>query len=608
MYVPEFEDALPFAVLTSDASGNYDTEALYQQTPHGVVVKATLEGMYVKVVDYIDSEPSVRVALAPFSGTRSVPVDFPGDPETNIYYHVNRARSFLAAAPIGFHGLDSVQIVAETNYPLDEFTCGWKWPPCDWDSNAQADGQQDPPHLRFGAREEWDQSADVIIHEYMHLVIHSIYGRIGSKTPLYGTYEEQAMNEGLADYWAVVVNGDGDGNMACDEGLPVCRNFGGEQRRYNDPDDFNPDDPTTAHDAGKVISGALWDMRASLGAPQVADRLTFEAMKTKPTSFSSLLQQILNRDAANNGCVNVDAIRNAFSGHGISISTVLNCQRIHIGPGQTFAFTASVPPGQSQAVFQTSWAGSDVVMSLEAPSGGLIDRSTAAPDVEHNLGADFERYRVDTPEAGDWTVTLFGADVPPEGEDVLFSLTFSDLPQPDLIEREGDTLWINVGARAGERNIATGEIDESVTVSLVGHEYVANGFGATDTEPASGITRIMADSAEGNDELVLFDVSVPAELDGGGDNDVLTSGSGADLLIGGPGLDIISADAGADYVDGGPGEDQLSGGPGADIIFGSDDNDQILGEGGPDQLLGGSGDDEIHGGDGMDEMTGDGGA
>ncbi len=68
-----------------------------------------------------------------------------------------------------------------------------------------------------------------------------------------------------------------------------------------------------------------------------------------------------------------------------------------------------------------SWVGSDVVMTLTMPSGRMIGRDTFAPDVIHGLGAGFETYTILNPEPGVWEVTLFGADVPPEGEEVVLS-------------------------------------------------------------------------------------------------------------------------------------------------------------------------------------------
>jgi len=99
------------------------------------------------------------------------------------------------------------------------------------------------------------------------------------------------------------------------------------------------------------------------------------------------------------------------------------CRVFPVGPGRTVLFDITMPEGQARATFSTSWAGSDVVLSLVAPSGRVIDRTTSAPDVYHLAGESFEVYGVANPEAGTWEVRLFGADVPESGEEVTFAWT-----------------------------------------------------------------------------------------------------------------------------------------------------------------------------------------
>lgn len=105
---------------------------------------------------------------------------------------------------------------------------------------------------------------------------------------------------------------------------------------------------------------------------------------------------------------------------------------IHVPPLDTTWFSAYVPPGQVQVVFSTSWTGSDIVMTLIDPSGRIIDRNTTAPDIVHDVGPNFEDYTIFNPISGDWQVNLYGADVPPEGEDVEFVLRFSAVPSTNL--------------------------------------------------------------------------------------------------------------------------------------------------------------------------------
>lgn len=48
----------------------------------------------------------------------------------------------------------------------------------------------------------------------------------------------------------------------------------------------------------------------------------------------------------------------------------------------------------------------------------VIEPSTTDPDVFHTKDEAFEYYEIRNPRAGDWTLHVYGADLPPEGEPV----------------------------------------------------------------------------------------------------------------------------------------------------------------------------------------------
>lgn len=130
------------------------------------------------------------------------------------------------------------------------------------------------------------------------------------------------------------------------------------------------------------------------------------------------------------------------------------CSSTHIGPLETLIDITKVPLGQKQVSFSTSWAGSDIEMTLRSPSGRVVDRNTIAPDVIHDLGATFEVYTILNPEPGDWEVRLFGLDVPAGGEDVIFSFTNI----PSTTEQSTSTSVNPTNAKVGDT--------ATVTVSL----------------------------------------------------------------------------------------------------------------------------------------------
>jgi len=299
---------------------------------------------------------------------------------------------------------------------------------------------------------------------------------------------------------------------------------------------------------------------------------------------------------------------NNISGGGFS-------ERIRISLGEILSFFVQVLAGQTRAVFSTSWPGSDVVMTLTTPSGRTIDRETNAPDIIHDLGATFETYTILDPEPGDWTVNLFGADVPPEGENVIFRFTTTPpmpSPPPELAYMDGSTLVLNMGseARRSARRIETDEINEEFTVKQLSTElpgeFSVTAFGLT--QVYSGVTQIWADGDDGDDVLLLESgtdgtgnpvaFTAPAEIYGGSGDDQIQSGDGDDTLFG---------NTGDDEIQGGAGEDTINGGDGDDILGGEGGRDAINGGAGSDTIAGGSEDDTLNGNDGDDDITGEAG-
>jgi hypothetical protein len=86
--------------------------------------------------------------------------------------------------------------------------------------------------------------------------------------------------------------------------------------------------------------------------------------------------------------------------------------------------TFDVPSGQALLATGDYWAGSTVDAWLTPPSGPIIDPSTTSPDVSHNKGDAYESYGIRNPQAGTWTLYLYGADLPAEGETVNVGISY----------------------------------------------------------------------------------------------------------------------------------------------------------------------------------------
>jgi Ca2+-binding RTX toxin-like protein len=126
--------------------------------------------------------------------------------------------------------------------------------------------------------------------------------------------------------------------------------------------------------------------------------------------------------------------------------------------------------------------------------------------------------------------------------------------------------------------------------------------------PAAGVESIRAIGREGRDTMLVsdfvFGLTVPAVLDGGGDEDALTGSDGADRLIGGDGDDDLNGRRANDVLLGGVGKDRLDGARGSDRLVGGFGPDRLIGGTGADRLFGLAGRDILDGQQGRDLCNG----
>src|SRR5262245_20222024 len=95
----------------------------------------------------------------------------------------------------------------------------------------------------------------------------------------------------------------------------------------------------------------------------------------------------------------------------------------------------------------------------------------------------------------------------------------------------------------------------------------------------------------GNDMLVGTQGS--DQIDGRGGNDTLFSGNSGSTVFGGDGNDTLIGDNGKDFLFGQGGDDQLFGNNAVDVLDGADGNDTLDGGAGNDQITGGAGIDAV---------------
>ena len=97
-----------------------------------------------------------------------------------------------------------------------------------------------------------------------------------------------------------------------------------------------------------------------------------------------------------------------------------------VAPQQTVSRKFTVPFFAPKFMTALRWPGSDIELSLRSPSGRHITRATVADDVTRDTGATYDMVGVTNPEPGEWTLEMYGADVPPDGEEATLDVTVTE--------------------------------------------------------------------------------------------------------------------------------------------------------------------------------------
>jgi Ca2+-binding RTX toxin-like protein len=131
--------------------------------------------------------------------------------------------------------------------------------------------------------------------------------------------------------------------------------------------------------------------------------------------------------------------------------------------------------------------------------------------------------------------------------------------------------------------------------------------GILETFDATVVSSLNIYGVDGNDTIDFSGVNIPAYVDAGPGNDLITGGGGNDTITGGAGKDTIYGGDGDDRLNGNGSPNTLYGQGGNDRLYGGPSNDLLDGGGGIDRLFGGDGDDTLLGGSSNDKLYGQGG-
>lgn len=280
--------------LTTDGGGVFD----YATTP-GQVSNSPV-GPFVALFNASGELAGQSFVAVPGSGSVwNAEGDEFVDAQLTAFVHTAGVKQYVRAIAPDLAWLDQ-QIAVTVN--IDD-SC-----------NAFSDGDSINFYRASGGCENTALLADVVRHEFGHSVHHqSILEGVG--------FFDTALSEGISDYLALTMSGD--------SGLARGFFFDDTPLRELDPPNFEyrwPEDSGEVHDAGRIIGGALWDLRKLLVAKYgpagvaVTDRIWYESTRRAvdiPSMYAEAL--VVDDDDGNlaNGTPNACEINAAYGPHGL---------------------------------------------------------------------------------------------------------------------------------------------------------------------------------------------------------------------------------------------------------------------------------------------------
>jgi hypothetical protein len=278
----------------TDDQGNY----LYGPVDPGEYdVVGQLYGSYVNV-NYEDGPDASYEGVAQTSVSHDWLWDYEmaRQDEVNVYYHTIVVHDYFKDLQPDFTAMD---------FPLPATVAyNTNWENAMWNGSGMFFGEGGSTFRNFAL------FCDVIYHEYTHGVTDMIY----PPGMLPYTGQPGAMNEGWSDYFACSIT---DEPLIGEGGLYLS----GQVMRDLDNTLRFPDNWVgEVHADGKIIGGAMWDLREELGA-EISDSLLHYAKYYLAETFDDYFFDILvfsddDGDLSNGGPYHQE-IYNTFGMHGI---------------------------------------------------------------------------------------------------------------------------------------------------------------------------------------------------------------------------------------------------------------------------------------------------
>ena len=268
--LPTFVDSLPATRVRFADSVNYDeycdlTGAYHYTTGDytDIMTQVRILGSWVNVNNAADDDADISVTT--YEGT---PAEFLFDDtnsantEANVYYWASKTHDYVKDIDPDFTGMD---------FPLTANVNQNAW------CNATAQWNAINFFLPAGGCLNLGQVADVVIHEYGHVVNYRQYDST--------SIPPSDMREGFSDYTA---------NTVTDQPV-VGLNYKGAGTSIRNSDNtlYWPDNDCggEGHCLGEYLAGALWDLREAVGT-NTSDYLWWFAKYGKPLTFPDFATEV----------------------------------------------------------------------------------------------------------------------------------------------------------------------------------------------------------------------------------------------------------------------------------------------------------------------------
>jgi hypothetical protein len=200
---------------------------------------------------------------------------------------------------------------------------------------------------------------------------------------------------------------------------------------------------------------------------------------------------------------------------------------LNVGPKETLIYRFTVDQGLVLLSVIIQWPGSDMELTLTSPSGKTYTRAIPGNGVFHANDATSEQFRIPSPEQGEWTASIYGANVKPGGERAAIQVYRQKPPNTRPIgaidlRPTGSQLVLD-GSRSVDPDGTITSWDWYVSTASTDSVYQGKTVSIPATAEPETITLVVTDNGGLTDFVTT--ATVPLDIKPGSDDNPISVGS-----------------------------------------------------------------------------------